>query len=186
LATTGSGKIATGDMNGEIRMFANCEKRAKTLLPGLGDPVVSIDVTEDSRWILATTAGYLLLIPTALEDGRTGFDVSMGQKKPVPIKLQLDPRDLVKYNIAKVQFTAAHFNTGEKVTEQWIVTSTGPFVITWNFKSVKAGLVRDYKIKKYDSVVVADDFRFGADNEVVVTLPDDVFCEKRFVTKRKK
>lgn len=74
------------------------------------------------------------------------------------------------------------------------MTSTGPFVITCqslivfsrrvtltsprsigNFKSVKRGKFDDYSIRKYQSNVVADDFKFGTDKNVVVALEQDVF-----------
>jgi hypothetical protein len=58
--------------------------------------------------------------------------------------------------------------------EKKIVTSTGPYVITWNFRRVKAGHRYDYSIKKYPDKVVADSFRHGSDTKVIVTLPDDV------------
>src|SRR5690242_4364197 len=72
-----------------------------------------------------------------------------------------------------VSFTPARFNTGE-MSERSIVTSTGPYVITWNFRRVKAGHLYDYQIKKYDDTIVADNFKFGQDRTIVVTLPDDV------------
>ena len=50
--------------------------------------------------------------------------------------------------------------------EKTIITSTGPFLIAFNFRSVKAGK-SDYKIKRYDETVVADNFRYGDDREIV-------------------
>lgn len=44
-----------------------------------------------------------------------------------------------------------------------------------NFKSVKRGKFDDYSIRKYQSNVVADDFKFGTDKNVVVALEQDVF-----------
>ncbi len=147
VGANGSGHVATGDLKGEIRMFSEISKRAKTLLPGLGDPVIGIDVTEDGNYILATTSAYLLLIPTLLSNGKTGFQTGMGQEKPVPIKLQLTPQDLVRYDIKSVSFTAAHFNTGANITEEWIVTATGPYIITWNLKRVIRGHTKEYKVR---------------------------------------
>lgn len=130
--------------------------------------------------------------------GRTGFEVRMGKQKvhledcqlhrghrgvdsvvlvcaqPVPIKLQLEPRDLVKYNISQVNFTPAQFNTGDSINEEWIVTrycaspllcppslalmlmwlcwlcndalarSTGKYVITWNFRKIKQNNIKNH------------------------------------------
>jgi hypothetical protein len=161
-------------------MFNDLNKRAKTSLPGLGHNITGMDTTEDGSWVLATTDYYLLLIPTCLSNGKTGFDVSMGKEKPIPYKLQLRPQDLAKLGIREVKFTSAKFDTGESIEEKWIITSTGPYLITWNFDKVKKfGIVDDYKIKKCPEKVVADQFRYNYANEVVVTLPDDVVLQKR-------
>ncbi len=71
--------------------------------------------------------------------------------------------------------------------EKTIVTSTGPYVITWNFRRVKAGHTFDYTIKKYPSRVVADNFRYGSDKNVIVALPDDVTMvnKKQFMSPQK-
>eukprot|EP01083_Nonionella_stella_P085469 237035_1 len=180
VATSGSGQVAIGSKTGEIRMYTNVGKRAKTLLPGLGDPITYVDVTSDGSWILCTTDQYLLCIPTVMPDGsqKSGFNVRMGKQKPVPLKLQLSPRDILRYNIARVQFTPAKFNTGDNITEQWIVTSTGEHIITWNFRKVKQGRTNRYTIKRFGGRIVADQFRHNAD-DVVVTLADDVCLQKR-------
>jgi len=44
-----------------------------------------------------------------------------------------------------------------------------------NFKRVKQGRTDDYQIRKYQSNVVADNFKFGTDRNVVVALEHDVF-----------
>lgn len=161
-------------------MFNDLNKRAKTNLPGLGHSITGMDTTEDGKWILATTDYYLLVIPTFLESGRTGFDVSMGKEKPVPFKLQLRPQDISKNKIKQIKFTPAKFDTGESIKEQWIITSTGPYLITWNFDKIRRfGIVDDYKIKKCPEKVVADQFRYNAADQVVVTLPDDVVLQTR-------
>jgi hypothetical protein len=59
------------------------------------------------------------------------------------------------------------FNQGEGQEENAIVTSTGPFVVAWDFKKVKKGLLDRYEIKKYEDHVVQDNFRFGDDKEIV-------------------
>ena len=51
-------------------------------MPGLGATVTNIDVSADGRWILGTCAKYLVLVPTSMEDGKTGFTKAMGE--PVP------------------------------------------------------------------------------------------------------
>lgn len=148
MATTGQGYVAVGSEKGEIRMFDKIGINAKTMLPGFGDPIIGVDVTEKGDWILATCKDYLLLVNTSLKgsDKDTGFNKRMGEQKPIPIRLKLRPEH-VAYMGVEVSFTRARFNTGES-DEKYIVTSTGPYVVTWNFRRVKAGKLYDYVIKK--------------------------------------
>lgn len=162
-------------------MYSDVGKRAKTLLPGLGVGITAIDVTEDGSWMVCTADKFLLCIPTQMPNSpeKTGFNVRMGKDKPVPFKLQLKPQDIRKYNIDHIEFTPAKFNIGENIEEQWIVTSTGPFLITWNFRKVKQGVRDEYKIKMIGDTVMADQFRYNLDDQVVVAMPDRVQLHTR-------
>lgn len=73
-----------------------------------------------------------------------------------------------------MSFTPAKFNAGLNELEKTIVTSTGPYVVMWNFRQVKLGKVDSYLIRKHHDVVVADNFKFGEDRNIIVTLPHDV------------
>ena len=181
--TTGSGKVAVGSQKGEIRLFNDISKRSKSLLPGLGDPIIGLDVTEDGSWLLATTRRYLLIIPTIIEGNslQSGFDTSLTAKSQPPIKLQLTAEDMVTYKIHELNFTHAHFNKGD--LEESILTSTGPYIITWNFRRAKLGYRSDYKIKICSNEIVAHDFLYGHQDRVVVTLPDNIYLEKRAAKK---
>jgi len=172
--TTGSGELAVGSKKGDIRLYNKLNVRAKTHLPGLGDPIKGIDTTENGKFIIATCKNYLLLINTELrdKDGTTGFTKSMGAEKPVPKRLQIRPEHVAWMGI-EINFTTAKFNTGEK-EEKTIVTSSGPYVIIWDFKKVKAGILDSYFIKKYSDNIVADNFKYGHDKSIIVALPDDV------------
>lgn len=180
VATTGSGHLAVASENGDIRLYDQIGKNAKTHLPGLGDRILGIDVSEDGRYILATTAKYLLLINTVVQtkDPYSGFMKSMGKNKPAPRKLVIKPEDIVRHRMGEINFTPAHFNTGSSL-ERSIVTSTGPFIVTWNFRSVKLGRLDNYKIARYQDNVVADDFAYDNDGRIVVTLPNDVSVATR-------
>ena len=59
------------------------------------------------------------------------------------------------------------FNQGEGQEENAIVTSTGQFVIAWDFAKVKKGHLDKYEIKKYEDHVVQDNFKFGDDKQIV-------------------
>lgn len=47
------------------------------------------------------------------------------------------------------------------------MTSTGQYVVAWDFGKVKKGLYDKYEIKKYEDQVVQDAFKFGDDKEIV-------------------
>jgi len=55
--------MALGSKDGAIRLYKDSNsKKAVNLYPGLGDPITSLDVTQDGKWLLATTDYYLLLL----------------------------------------------------------------------------------------------------------------------------
>ncbi|KAG0378336.1 hypothetical protein BGX24_004113 [Mortierella sp. AD032] len=174
IATTDNGSVAVAGAKGEIKLFNTIGKAAKTALPGLGDPIIGLDVTANGRWVIATCKTYLLLIDAFNPDNKKlGFDASFPAKnKPKAIKLHLKPEHVAAMKQA-VSFTTARFNTGVNEEEKTIVTSTGPYVITWNFRRVKNGHY-EYQIKQYADNVVADNFKFGQDRSIVVALPHDV------------
>ncbi|KAF8983482.1 hypothetical protein BGZ46_010157 [Entomortierella lignicola] len=174
VTTSDNGSLAMAGAKGDIKLFNSIGKNAKTALPGLGDPIIGIDVTGAGRWIIATCKSYIMLIDVLnQENKKLGFDASFPAKdKPKCIKLHLRPEHVASMKQA-VSFTPARFNTGQNEEEKTIVTSTGPYVITWNFRRVKNGHY-DYQIKQYSDNVVADNFKFGQDRSIIVTLPNDV------------
>ncbi|KAI0562197.1 Vacuolar import/degradation protein Vid27 [Gracilaria domingensis] len=179
VATTGAGYLAVASENGDIRLYDQIGKNAKTHLPGLGDPIIGIDVSEDGNYVLATTKKYLLVIDTRVKGSeKGGFLKSMGKSKPAPRKLNIKNEDVVKYRMGEIQFTTAHFNTGSSL-ERSIVTSTGPFVVVWNFRAVKMGRLDSYRIRRYQDNIIADDFAYDNDGRIVVTLPNDVSVARR-------
>lgn len=50
------------------------------------------------------------------------------------------------------------------------MTSTGQYVIAWDFAKVKKGQLDKYEIKKYEDMVVQDNFKFGDDKQIVSGL----------------
>ncbi|ORX38466.1 cytoplasm protein, partial [Kockovaella imperatae] len=110
-ATTDSGKLVVASNKGDIRLFDQIGKNAKTALPPLGDPIIGVDVTADGRWLVATCKTYLLLIDLLIGDGRykgsLGFDRSFpADSKPVPKRLGLKPEHAA-YMKDAVSFTPA-------------------------------------------------------------------------------
>nr|GAT59478.1 predicted protein [Mycena chlorophos] len=176
VTTTKDGKLAVASEKGDIRLFDSIGKNAKTALPPLGDPIIGIDVTADGRYIVATTKTYLLLIDTLIGEGKyagsLGFDRSFpATAKPIPRRLQLRPEH-VAY-MGDISFSPARFNMSETHTENAIVTSTGRFVIAWDFNKLKKNIDK-YEIKRHEDIVVQDNFRFGDDKEIIVALANNV------------
>eukprot|EP00171_Calliarthron_tuberculosum_P012646 IDg12646t1 len=179
VATTGSGYLAVASEQGDIRLFDQIGKNAKTHLPGLGDKIIGIDVTEDGFFVLATTPKYLLIIDTRVKgQEKGGFEKSMGKNKPPPRKLVIKSQDIARHRMGEISFTAAHFNTGPSL-ERSIVTSTGPFIITWNFRAIKMGRLDSYQVKRFRDNIVADHFAYNDDGKIVVTLPNNVGVARR-------
>jgi len=58
------GNIAISSAKGAIRLYDGIGKRAKNLYPGFGDEITNLDCSKDGKWLLATCAKYLLIIPT--------------------------------------------------------------------------------------------------------------------------
>jgi hypothetical protein len=180
--TTEKGYIAIGSEKGDIRLYDRLGVIAKTNLPALGDPIIGIDVSADGRWVLATTKNYLLLIDSEQKDGKfsgkLGFERSFPKdSKPIPRRLALTPSHVAQFQHETklpISFTAAKFNTGVDSEETTIVTSTGPFVVTWSLKKVTKGQKDPYNIKRYGEEVKADNFRFGSDKGIIVALPNEV------------
>lgn len=182
LATTEKGYIAVASNKGDIRLFDRLGIRAKSQLPALGDPISGMDVSADGRWILGTTKNYLLLVDAQQKggknEGKLGFEKPFAaDSKPQPRRLALTPEHVAQFyheTGKPVSFTPAKFNTGEGTEETSIITATGPYIIEWNLKRVLRGMKGAYRIKRYEDVVKADDFKFGSDKNVIVALPNEV------------
>lgn len=69
--------------------------------------------------------------------------------------------------VARSDENLPRFNVGEGQEENAIVTSTGKYVIAWDFAKVKKGQMDKYEIKMYEDLVVQDNFRFGDDKNIV-------------------
>ena len=175
--TTESGELAVGSSQGDIRLYNKIDKRAKSLLPGFGDEIIGLDVTADGKWLVATCKSYLLLLNTAT-DNANAFVKAMSEK-PKPIRLQLKPEHLAYIN-QMIKFTTAKFSTDGN----YIVTSTGEYIVTFSMKKIRSGKLYDYKIKKYSDTVVAEGFKYGKQS-IVVTLPNDVTVASKQSLRRK-
>jgi hypothetical protein len=180
--TTENGYIAVASTKGDVRLYDRLGIRAKALLPAIGDNIKHVEVSADGKWLLATCRTYLMLIDLTIRDGnnsgKLGFQASFGKDKLPKIRMLKIAPEHVAYMQAttkkSLDFSKAYFNTGLDVKEQTIVSSSGPYAITWSLKKILRGDAEPYLIKRYSSNVVADNFRFGSDKNVIIALEDDV------------
>ncbi|EFA76142.1 WD40-like domain-containing protein [Heterostelium album PN500] len=178
-ATSDQGHIALGTNKGEIKLFTKTQfdtkkrsstaedplgkiLRSRTTLPGIGDPIIGIDTTQDGKWVVATCKQYLLIVPAETKEGLNGFEDRLGAKKPTPKRLLLKPNDLKRLG-GRVSFTPAKFNIapGDQ-SETSIVTSSDI-----------------YQMQEFNTEIIADQFKFNRDNSIIVTLPNDVCMSKK-------
>jgi hypothetical protein len=181
-ATTEKGYIALASNKGDVRLYDRLGINAKTQIPALGESIIGLDVSADGRWILGTCKTYLILIDNLQKDGKNegklGFEKAFAKdSKPQPRRLALSPNHAAQFQHETgqgISFTRAHFNTGPDLQETSIITSTGPFLVTWTLKKVLAGQKDPYQIKRYAAEVKADNFEFGSDKNVILALPNEV------------
>ena len=176
ITTTDEGYSAVASSKGEIRLYKEIGKKSTTNFPALGPGIKSIDSTRNGDWLLATTSSHLMVLRTRL-GGDLAYTKAIARKLRPPKKLTLTPEDLNQFNILKIDFSPAKFNVSADGEENSIITSTGKYVIVWNFISVKAGKLYDYTIKSVDERVVKNEFKFGEDN-AVLTYPRTFTVQK--------
>ncbi|KAK6454154.1 VID27 cytoplasmic protein-domain-containing protein [Scheffersomyces xylosifermentans] len=189
LTTTDEGYIAVGSKKGDIRLYDRIGIRAKSALPSLGEPIIGLDVSKDGRWLLATCKTYLLLIDTKIggdqkNSGALGFTKYFDKdKKPKPRRLTINPEHAAYISTTSgdksLSFTHATFNAGVNSKETTIVTSTGPYIISWSLRKVLLGQPNPYSVRRYQQEVVADSFKFGSSSDVIIALQDDVSMVKK-------
>ncbi|KIW75099.1 hypothetical protein Z517_11870 [Fonsecaea pedrosoi CBS 271.37] len=191
-ATTEKGYIALASNKGDVRLYDRLGINAKTQIPALGEAIIGLDVSADGRWILGTCKTYLILIDNLQKDGKNegklGFEKPFAKDlKPQPRRLCLNPNHAAQFQHETgqpISFTRAHFNTGLDSQETSIITSTGPFLVTWTLKKVLEGKRDPYQIKRYAAEVMADNFEFGSDKNVILALPNEVDMVSRKSFKR--
>lgn len=141
IATAGDGSTVIGSADGTVRCYTDSSlTRAKSNFPGLGDPIICIDVTYDGQWVLAATRTYLMVISTKCRDAKgletTGFRTRMGAQKAAPRILRMNP---VHVPPEGIRFHDAKFSwiTESGRAERYIIASTGKMSVIWSFRRVK-------------------------------------------------
>ena len=175
-SSTAEGNFVVGSDNGQIRLYSKTGLKAKSLIKGLGDPITSIDITKEGDWIVATTSRYLLVIPLGTENS-SGFSKPLSRISAK--KLSISPEDMIKYDMTEIRFTGAVFSTGEHSRENFIITSSGNFLVIFNFSSIKRNSLFDYKIKQFKEKILSCEFKYGTESSAVLTMPSQIILQGR-------
>lgn len=186
IGTTENGYIAVGSEKGDIKLYDRLGIRAKTAIPSLGEAIKHICTSADGKWLLATCDNMLMLMDLTVKTGKNQGSVAFLKSFPAAENaktyiLKISPEHasyMMTYMKKPIIFSKAYFNTGVGKMEDSILTSTGPFAITWSIKNILNGIEKPYTVKRYDSNVVEDNFEFGSNKNVIVALKDDVSMAK--------
>ena len=176
IATPQFEAFATGSQDGNIRLYNDITKNAKTLIPCYGDPIISIDITKNGDYLLVTCEKYLMLINTRGDHDENAFTVSLKRAKRKPITIKLSPEDVVNKNLGEDNYTPAKFDINKSNNETIITTSLGPYIIVWNFEQVKKGIINSYQIKNVNDFVIGNTTKFDK-NQLIVTMPNKVLLQ---------
>ena len=186
LATTEAGNIAVGSEKGDIKLYDRLGIRAKTAIPSLGQPIRYLCASADGRWLLATCDSLLLLMDTTIKTGKNAGNLGFLKSFPAAenVKtyiLRVSPQHatyMLNFTKKPIKFTRAYFNTGVNKQEDSILTSTGPFAVTWSLKKILKNDPNPYIVHRFESDIVEDNFKFGTNQRVVVALKNDVSLSK--------
>ncbi|ESZ92983.1 Vid27 family protein [Sclerotinia borealis F-4128] len=140
------------------------------------------DEAQEQRLVLATCRTFLLLIDNSPKrwqnEGKLGFEKSFGKdSKPQPCRLGLTPAHVGQFQYetsTALSFKLARFNNVEDLSKTYIITATSLFIVIWNIKKILKDSKDPYSIKHYAKEVKADNFKYGNDKNVIVTLPNEV------------
>lgn len=162
--TTEKGNVAIASAKGDLRLYNDINKKAKTLINGFGDPVIGIDTSKDGSLVLCTCKSYILLYQVTNDYGKQ----ILNKDKKTPKRLQLKPQHL-SLMTNEINFTTAKFNQQDKL----IVSSTNQYLIKWRVQDVLKGNVYEYSITTLDDKVVDENFIVNGD-DIIIALPNDV------------
>lgn len=191
ISATENGLFAVGSDLGEIRLYSSLGKNAKTLLPSLGSKQVGLTVSKDGLWLLVTYDTFLTLICTQIPKGQQnagalGFEKFFdADKKPTPIHITIKPEHFAQMAMetgkTSMPFTKAYFDTSITSKETAIVTSTGPYIISWSLKDIikKKDPTSCYSVERHQNTIIAENFKFESPNDVIVASEDNVSLSHR-------
>ena len=181
VSTPGFNAVATGSDDGNIRLYNDITKNAKTLIPCFGDPIRSLDITKSGDYLLATCDKYLMLINTRGEKNENAFTYCLKRARRKPKTLKLSPVDIVKYGLQDDCYTPAKFNVSKTNDETRITSSLGQYIIVWNFEDVKNGIIDAYKIRNVNEFVLGNTTKFDK-NQLLITMTKKVRLQNETIS----
>ena len=160
--TDSSGHLAIGARDGAVRLFDGTQggksgllKRAKSLLPGLGQAVSHAELTNSGDTIVCTCGNFILVM--GLTNGNTsGFEKSLSGSPSFSTTLTISPEDAIKYKIKRMEFTAATIDPEEKL----ITSTVGNLAVAWDLAKAKKGKSA-YQIQKLPGEVLQSGWSRG-------------------------
>lgn len=170
------GSFVVGSQDGALRMYNKCAGNAKNLLPSLlGEAILHIDVSKDSRFILATCRSHIMLIPT-FQEGKSGFDTTFKKdNKPKPIILKVNPRALAKFGVKEVNYSQALFDKKTQ-NETMIAAVAGSLLIVWELSAALNGKTDTNKVQNLGDNIVRNQFKYNTD-KFIAALPNKLVCQ---------
>ena len=181
ISTPGFNAVATGSDDGNIRLYSDITKNAKTLIPCFGDPIRSLDITKSGDYILATCDKYIMLINTRGENNENAFTYCLKRARRKPKTLKLSPVDIVKYGLQDDCYTPAKFNVSKTNNETRITSSLGQYIIVWNLDDVKNGIIDAYKLRNVNEFVLGNTTKFDK-NQLLVTMTKKVRLQNESIS----
>jgi len=136
-------------------------------------------VSNDGRWLLATCSDNLILYDLLISEGKKnegslGFNKSNANADYYFLKLPEHIEFAIKQysKNATIKFSKAYFNSGRDIKESTIVTSAGPYVLSWKLSNILKGRKEPTVIKSfsYNNSVLEDNFVYGSNDKVIVAL----------------
>lgn len=132
---------AVGSANGDIRLY---DKRfpgsAASKYAAFGDPVLYLESTKDGKWLLATFADYILLVPTLTNEGHDLYSPgSWINDRPEPRRLTVKPEHRKFDKTESFKLANAKFDESKAQHEKFIVSGFGEYIIVWSLNNVIAG-----------------------------------------------
>ncbi|GKT24121.1 Vacuolar import/degradation Vid27 like protein [Aduncisulcus paluster] len=138
IATSSDGHIVTGDKDGSVRFYSKTGTNALTKIDHpLGQPIISLSVSADNRYVCATCRSMILFIHTEGLSGKNAFSNRLlNDDKQNSVILRLKSSDMAKIKTDYSSFfLPASFSYSHKGGE-CIISGICDYTVKWNVKEI--------------------------------------------------